>query len=138
AKFRRKDQDEDLETGDPVDPVGDFRDDKFGFAEETKGDPYFQDLIGDLLAAGGEYPTLANAEGVPIGCLDIDRDGKVVDTLFKEKSGNDEEALRRFQEARAADPKNSRIHLNIGGLYEKQKKSAEAIAECVKHCVAEG
>lgn len=43
--------------------------------------------------------------------------------------GHDSEALSHFQEAAAADPSNLRVHLNLGGLYEKMGETQKAISE---------
>jgi len=56
SKYKRHDTDEDEDTGKPTEPdQGAFDGSEFGFATETKGDPYFQDLIADLVK-GWEYP----------------------------------------------------------------------------------
>src|SRR6185503_1717612 len=91
AKYRRKDQDEDLEVGDVKDEhPGVFDPDApVGWAEETKGDPYFRQLISDL-REGWEYPTILEDAGTPVGCMRLEPDGRISDTLFKKKSGNDE------------------------------------------------
>jgi len=108
--FRRPDQDEDLDVGKVVDDPGIFDPDApIGWAEETKGDPYFQKLI-QQLREGWEYPELLKTEGVPVGCMRLERDGRVTDTLFKEKSGNAElddsveRALKLLEKTRKDDP----------------------------------
>jgi hypothetical protein len=108
--FRRPDQDEDLDVGKVVDDPGIFDPDApIGWAEETKGDPYFQKLI-QQLREGWEYPELLKAEGVPVGCMRLEKDGRVSDTLFKEKSGNAElddsveRALKLLEKVRKDDP----------------------------------
>ncbi len=108
--FKRKNTDEDLDVGKPVDPSSAFDEDRFGFASETKGDPYVQDLLLDLVEAGGEYPALLDASGVPIGCFHMNADGKILDTLMREKSENDElndfaeRALNGLKKKRNANP----------------------------------
>jgi hypothetical protein len=109
-KYRRENQDEDLDVGKVVDDPGVFDPDApIGWAEETKGDPYFQKLI-QQLREGWEYPELLQAEGVPVGCMRLERDGRVSDTLFKEKSGNAElddsveRALKTLEKVRKDDP----------------------------------
>jgi hypothetical protein len=108
--FKRKNTDEDLDVGKPVDPSSAFDEDRFGFANETKGDPYVQDLLLDLIEAGGEYPALLDTAGVPIGCFHMSPDGKILDTLMREKSENDElndfaeRALNGLKKKRNADP----------------------------------
>jgi len=110
AKFRRDNQDEELDVGKPVDDPGVFDPDApEGWAEETKGDPYFRTLIKQL-RDGWEYPELLGAEGVPVGCMRLERDGRVSDTLFKQKSGNAElddsveRALKTLEKTRADSP----------------------------------
>jgi hypothetical protein len=110
AKFRRDNQDEELEVGKVVDDPGVFDPDApIGWAEETKGDPYFRELIKQL-RDGWEYPEILQAEGVPVGCMRLERDGRVSDTLFKQKSGNPdlddsvERALKALEKLRKDDP----------------------------------
>ena len=108
--IRRPNTDEDLDVGKVVDDPGVFDPDaKPGWAEETKGDPYFQQLL-QQLRDGWEYPELLQAQGVPVGCMRLERDGRVTDTLFKEKSGNAElddsveRALKNLEKVRKDDP----------------------------------
>ncbi|MBP6633328.1 MAG: TonB C-terminal domain-containing protein [Kofleriaceae bacterium] len=109
TKFMRP-GDPDSEVGTPTEPdVGQFDGSEHGFAEESKGDPYFQKLVGDL-RAGWEYPEISKGEGVPVGCFHLTADGKVADTKFKEKSGNAElddsveRAIAALAKARNQDP----------------------------------
>jgi len=108
-KFQRNDN-EDLDVGKPVDDPGVFDPNAPpGWADETKGDPYFQQLIAEL-REGWEYPEMLKAEGVPVGCMRLERNGSVSDTLFKQKSGNDElddsveRALKVLEKKRKKDP----------------------------------
>jgi len=94
----RRTNDDDLEVGKPVDPSSDFNEKRFGFAEETKGDPYVQDLLSDLVEAGGEYPSLASSEGYPIGCFHMNAEGKILDTILREKAQPDNAELDDFAE----------------------------------------
>ncbi|MCE9580588.1 MAG: hypothetical protein K8W52_46135 [Deltaproteobacteria bacterium] len=87
-------------------PVGQFDGSDFGFAEESKGDPYFQALVGDFIKFGGEYPSILSAAGAPVECFHLDADGKVVDTKLKEKS--EEEALNDWAEHAAKELKDER------------------------------
>lgn len=116
-KYQRDDQDEDLDVGQPVDDPGVFDPDApVGWAEETKGDPYFRQLIADL-REGWNYPELLGAEGVPVGCLRLEKNGSVSDTLFKQKSGNAElddsveRALKALEKKRKDDPPPVPSHL---------------------------
>lgn len=101
---------DDVPVGKPTDEdVGAFDGDEHGFADVSKGDPYFQKLVGDLLA-GWEYPEILADGGVPVGCLHIDATGKIVETKFKEKSGSSElddsvdRALASVKKARNETP----------------------------------
>ncbi len=83
--------DDDAPIGKPTDePVGQFDGSDYGFAEESKGDPYFQTLVGDFIRLGGPYPSILSAEGVPVECLHLDADGRVVDMKLKERTDIDE------------------------------------------------
>lgn len=115
--FRRENTDEDLDIGKPVDDPGVFDPDApIGWAEETKGDPYFRELIKQL-RDGWSYPELLGADGVPVGCMRLERDGRVSDTLFKQQSGNAElddsveRALKALEKARKDDPPPVPSHL---------------------------
>jgi outer membrane biosynthesis protein TonB len=110
ADFRRKNQDTDLDVGKVTDPPGVFDPDApIGWAEETKGDPYFRRLIADM-RDDWSYPEFLDATGVPVGCIRLERDGRISDTLFKQKSGNHElddsveRQLKRLEKKRNKDP----------------------------------
>jgi hypothetical protein len=100
---------DDEPIGKPTSDVGDFNPNKFGNADVDKGDPYLRDVVKDVLS-GWEFPKILEATGVPLGCVRLDADGKVVDTLFKTKSGNGdlddsvERALKTFKETRNKSP----------------------------------
>ena len=102
--------DTDEPVGKPTTDIGQFNPNKFGNADVDKGDPYLRDIVKDVLA-GWEFPKILDATGVPTGCVHLDADGKVVDTKFKQKSGNAElddsvdRALDAFKKARNQDPK---------------------------------
>jgi hypothetical protein len=110
-KFQRDNQDdENLDVGKPVDDPGVFDPNApVGWAEETKGDPYFQQLIADL-REGWDYPQILQAEGVPVGCMRIEKDGSVSDTKFEKQSGNSElddsveRALKALEKKRKNNP----------------------------------
>jgi outer membrane biosynthesis protein TonB len=102
-----KPSDDDAPVGKITDePVGQFDGSDFGFAEESKGDPYFQALVGDFIKGGGEYPSILAASGAPVECFHLDADGKVVDTKLKEKS--EEDALNDWAEHAAKELKDER------------------------------
>lgn len=80
--------DDDSQSGKPVTQPGDFNGSEFGWASETKGDPYWQRLVTDF-RQGWEIPSILDVKGAPVGCFHIAPDGKIADTKFKEKSGDD-------------------------------------------------
>jgi outer membrane biosynthesis protein TonB len=102
--------DTDDPLGKPTSDIGQFNPNKFGNADVDKGDPYLRDIVKDVLA-GWEFPKILDASGVPTGCVHLDADGKVIDTKFKQKSGNEDlddsvdRALEAFKKARNQDPK---------------------------------
>lgn len=101
--------DSDTSVGKPTSDIGQFNPNKYGNADVDKGDPYLRDIVKDVLA-GWEFPKILDATGVPIGCVRLDPDGKVVDTLFKQKSGNGDlddsvdRALKNFKDTRNKNP----------------------------------
>jgi hypothetical protein len=107
----------DYPIGKPSDEeVGEFDGSKFGYAEVSKGDPYFQKLVGDLIR-GWEYPEILQDGGVPVGCLRLSAEGKIQDTLFRKKSDNSElndsveRALAAVQKLRNENPSPVPTHL---------------------------
>lgn len=114
-KYQRENTD-DEEIGKPEEDLGAFDGSEYGFANETKGDPYFQALIADLVK-GWDYPELLADEGTPVGCMHLEPDGKIVDTLMKEKSGNSElddsveRALKNLVKLRDEEPREVPAHL---------------------------
>lgn len=124
TKFEHK-PDDDLAVGEPT-PVklGSFDGSEFGWAPTTKGDPFYVALIRDL-RANWEYPTLSSDEGVPVGCLRIELDGKISDTNFKEKSGNAElddsveRAMAALSKLRNDNPIEVPTHLLSQGVTTK-------------------
>jgi len=117
--------DDDNEVGETKEyKPGAFDGDEFGWAPTTKGDKFYIDLIKDL-REGWEYPTILSDEGVPVGCLHLSPDGKIADTLFKEKSGNSElddsveRAMATLKKRRDQDPVEVPTHLLQEGVTEK-------------------
>lgn len=116
-KLRQQRANSDAEYGKPPEEdVGAFDGSKFGYAEESKGDPYFQKLVGDLLEQF-EFPEILQDSGEPVGCLRMSAEGKIQDTLFKQKSDNSElndsveRALSAVQKLRNASPVPVPVHL---------------------------
>ena len=106
-KYRRAD-DPDAPVGSPTQvPAPAFDGSQYGFDMVTKGDPFFQKLKADLR---WDYPQILDGTGVPIGCFHLEADGKIVDILFKQKSGNDDlddsvlRALNTLKKARTDNP----------------------------------
>jgi hypothetical protein len=103
--------DTDTPAGKPTSDMGQFNPNKFGNAAVDKGDPYLRELVTDVLAAGGDFPKILSASGNPLACIHLDPDGKVVETLFKEKSNNPDlddwvdHALKTFKDKRNQQPK---------------------------------
>ncbi len=113
----RQQRSSDDPIGKPSDEeLGEFDGSKFGFAEVSKGDPYFQKLVSDLLS-GWEYPEILQDSGLPVGCLRLSAEGKIQDTLFRQKSGNNElddsveRALDAVQKLRNQNPSPVPTHL---------------------------
>ncbi len=110
-KHHRVNTDDDNQVGEVKHDDGEWNGSEFGYASKTTGDPFGQEFVGDLLDAGGDYPSLSSDVGTPVGCVRFDASGKVVDTKFKVKSGNAdfdrwvEDALSGFQKMRNKDPK---------------------------------
>jgi len=104
-----RDPDPDLEEGPQLPrPGGAWDGEKFGWADVNKGHPYLRELAKDVIA---EVPTLVKeGSGVAQACVRLEKDGTVVDTKVREKSGNAtldraaDEAVRKLQEKRK-DPK---------------------------------
>lgn len=113
AKFHRP-QDDDTDTGKPMESIGAFDGSEFGVGDVTKGDPYFQRLVVDLAWAA---PELAKSGAdAPIGCIHITADGKIPETKFKDKGDDDiavlaEAALSELKKKRNKDPEEVPTHL---------------------------
>jgi outer membrane biosynthesis protein TonB len=103
------DDDDDQPPGKPTTDPGDFNGNEYGWATTTKGHPYWQKLVQDF-RQGWEIPTILNVKGNPVGCFHITADGKIADTQFKEKSGDDalddsvQRALDALKKLRNANP----------------------------------
>ena len=104
--FRR---DPDAETGDkPTTAVGDFNDNDRGWAEETKGHPFFQRVAKDFVE-NFEYPKILAGESA-VGCIHLLADGNIQKYKVDPKSGEDtlddavERALKKMKQVRAQNP----------------------------------
>jgi hypothetical protein len=116
AKFRRN-IDEDTPVSDkPTTDVGDFNDNERGFADETKGDPFFQRVARDVNESW-EYPKILEAKHAAVGCIHILADGKVAKWKIDQKSGDDslddsaERALKKVEKIRNDKPEPVPTHL---------------------------
>jgi hypothetical protein len=114
GKFdRTKDQDE----GKPTTEPGDFNGSDKGFAPTSKGDPFFGRLRADM---NFQFPEIAKASSIPVGCLHIQADGQIEKTTFDppigQKGDDDlqtaaEAAMRELVKARRANPEPVPTHL---------------------------
>jgi hypothetical protein len=106
--IKRREVDEDKPVGNPTEQTGDFNEDERGFADETKGHPFFQRVARDI-AESWEFPKILSATKAAVGCLHITADGKIAKTKI-EKTGADEldqsaeEALKKVETKRNNNP----------------------------------
>lgn len=110
GKFTRPTDDEGKPT---TQPLGDFNGSEKGFAPESRGDPFFGRLRADM---NFQFPDIAKASSIPVGCIRIQPDGKIVDTKFDQKGDDDlqtaaEAALNELVKARRANPEPVPTHL---------------------------
>lgn len=98
-------------------PEGDFNGSEKGFAPESKGDPFFGRLRGDM---NFTFPEIATAKSIPIGCIHLDADGRIKAVSFDppigQKGDDDlqtaaEAALKELQKTRAQNPEPVPTHL---------------------------
>lgn len=114
GKFARDGAD----TGTPVtNPEGDFNGSDKGFAPTSKGDPFLGRLRADM---NFQFPTIAKASSIPVGCIHIQPDGIIKDTTFDppigQKGDGDlqtaaEAALEELVKVRRANPEPVPTHL---------------------------
>lgn len=101
--FRRDDE----EAGPTTEPdAGDFNGSEKGFAPDSKGDPYFGELRADM---NFQFPEIAKASSIPIGCIHLQPDGTIKAIKFDQKGDDDlqtaaEAALKNLQKTRNAKP----------------------------------
>lgn len=110
GKFTRPSEDDGKPT---TQPLGDFNGSEKGFAPESKGDPFFGRLRADM---NFQFPEIAKASSIPVGCIRIQADGKIVDTKFDQKGDDDlqtaaEAAMNELVKARRANPEPVPTHL---------------------------
>jgi hypothetical protein len=107
-----------LDEGPATKPtVGDFNGSEKGFAEESKGDPFFGRLRGDM---NFQFPEISKAQSIPIGCIHLQPDGRIKAVTFDPpigKKGDDdlqtaaEAALAELKKTRAQNPEPVPTHL---------------------------
>jgi outer membrane biosynthesis protein TonB len=85
SKFKHKTGDEDDAVGKPTTQPGEFNGEVYGWAPVTKGHPFWQKFAKDI-HENFKFPTISDANGIPVGCFHITPDGKIADTKFKDHS----------------------------------------------------
>ena len=115
GKFTRPSDDE---LGKPTTtPEGDFNGSEKGFAPESKGDPFFGRLRGDM---NFTFPEISKATSIPVGCIHLQPDGRIkavsFDAPIGQKGDDDlqtaaEAALKELQKTRAQNPEPVPTHL---------------------------
>ena len=60
---------------------------EWGTEKDAHGDPYAGELKGHIHSAW-ELPAIEQGTGEVLGCVKLDKDGKIVDRFVKKKSGN--------------------------------------------------
>jgi hypothetical protein len=103
GQFTRPSED----TGAPTTrPEGDFNGNEKGFAPESKGDPFFGRLRGDM---NFQFPEIAKASSIPIGCIRLLADGKIQGVTFDPPIGQKgDDDLQTAAEASLAELKKTR------------------------------
>jgi hypothetical protein len=116
AKLDKYKRDPDAITGDkPTTEVGEFNDNDRGWAEETKGHPFFQRVAKDFVE-NFEYPKILQGESAT-GCIHLLADGTIKRYKVEPKSGEDtlddavERALKKMKETRAQKPEPPPVEL---------------------------
>jgi hypothetical protein len=114
GKFDRSAQ----QAGPTTQPtVGDFNGSEKGFAEESKGDPFFGRLRGDM---NFTFPEISKATSIPVGCIHLQADGRIKAVTFDppigQKGDDDlqtaaEAALNELKKTRAQTPEPVPTHL---------------------------
>jgi len=105
TKFHHGD-DDDEPVGKPTTDPGKFNGDENGYAEETKGDQWVGKLAEDMHFS---LPGISKVSDVPVGCIHLTPDGKIVDTKWIHQSAEDvqnaaDESLKRLVTTRNANP----------------------------------
>lgn len=83
----RREKDDTLPVNEkPVTDVGEFNDNKRGFADVTAGDPFFRELAADFHEIWS-WPEFVKSEATAAACLHIKEDGKIEKTKIDPRSG---------------------------------------------------
>lgn len=113
--FRRTNEDDN--PGKPITEPGEFNGSEKGFAPESKGDPFFGRLRADM---NFQFPEIAKASSIPIGCIHLQPDGRIKAISFKPPIGQEgdddlqtaaEAALKELQKIRSREPEAVPTHL---------------------------
>jgi len=114
---RRNALDDDKPVGEQKAPAGPPSDNQRGFADVTKGDPFFQRVARDW-AENFTYPGILDAEKfVTNACIYFAPDGKIAAWKLLPKSGNDtlddaaERGLKAIEKLRNASPEAPPTHV---------------------------
>jgi hypothetical protein len=114
---RTKVLDDENPVGKPTAPSGPPSDNQRGFADVTKGDPFFQRVARDW-AENFAYPGILDAEKfVTNACIYFSPDGKIAAWKLLPKSGNDtlddaaERGLKAIEKLRNANPEAPPTHV---------------------------
>lgn len=107
---------EEESPGGPVSAPGPFNENRRGFADVSRGDPFFQGLAADF-HENFEFPKILSATGSAAGCLHMLPDGTIKRVEVNPKSGDDalddavERAVQRVQKLRNGKPEPVPTHL---------------------------
>jgi hypothetical protein len=120
-ELRQEEEDESAETEDGAGADeqragGAFDGSEHGFAEVNKGDPYMRELAAQ---AHGFWsvPTLEQGSGHAVGCVQLGKDGRILDTQLLPPTQNAtidaavKRALKQLTDTREAEPKPVPAHL---------------------------
>jgi outer membrane biosynthesis protein TonB len=108
--------DDEKPVGEQKAPAGPPSDNQRGFADVTKGDPFFQHLARDW-AENFSYPGILDAEKVANACIYFSPDGKIAGWKLLPKSGDDtlddaaERGLKAIEKLRDATPEAPPTHV---------------------------
>lgn len=106
---RKSALDDDKPVGEQKAPAGPPSDNQRGFADVTKGDPFFQRVARDW-AENFSYPGILDAEKLTNACIYFAPDGKIAGWKLLPKSGDDtlddaaERGLKAIEKLRNANP----------------------------------